>query len=130
MYSSYIICECNLMTITSRMENVLRQPCCPHLPLSSVCNIQLLVRNSAQNFINVRENGERERERERERELLADCGINFHATNYGNKTVSRVAHVLSGYSPSSSSSSCSSPYSSLSLCGHRPQNYKMSLMGS
>lgn len=35
-------------------------------------------------------------ERERERELLADCGINFHATNYGNKTVSRVAHVLSG----------------------------------
>lgn len=27
------------------------------------------------------------RESERERELLADCGINFHATNYGNKTV-------------------------------------------
>lgn len=124
MYSSYIICECNLMTITSRMENVLRQPCCLHILPCSVCNIQLLVRNSAQNFINVRENGERERESE----LLADCGINFHATNYGNKTVSRVAHVLSGYSPSSSS--CSSPSSSLSLCGHRPQNYKMSLMGS
>lgn len=36
-------------------------------------------------------------ESEREKELLADCGINVHATNYGNKTVSRVAHVLSGY---------------------------------
>lgn len=56
--------------------------------LSSVCDIQLLVRNSAQNFINVRETGEREREKglRRWRELLDDCGINFHATNYGRIT--------------------------------------------